>query len=161
MILALDVATKCGWALGPINGPVEAFGTWDFSLKRDESAGMRLVRFRAKLLEMLHIGKVTMVAFERTSGMHKGAIIVQSELHGVMKAVLEDQGVPYTAYSAPEIKKCATGKGNAAKAQMIEAAINEFGVGHKINDNEADALWILEKMKLDIKYASSKRSSKD
>ena len=41
MILSLDVATKCGWALGDLT-TIEASGVWDFNIKRDESSGMRL-----------------------------------------------------------------------------------------------------------------------
>ena len=45
-ILALDPATKCGWAISPTIG-----GTWDLSTRRDESKGMKLIRFRNKLTE--------------------------------------------------------------------------------------------------------------
>ncbi|MCK5343663.1 MAG: hypothetical protein KAR20_09675, partial [Candidatus Heimdallarchaeota archaeon] len=76
-ILALDVATKTGWCNN------DADGVWDFSIKRDESSGVRLLRFKAKLKELFNLSKPDLVVFERTSGMHKNSIIVQSELHGV------------------------------------------------------------------------------
>ena len=47
------------------------------------------------------------------------------------------------AFSATEIKKHATGKGNASKPMMIEAARNKLGYTGA-DDNEADALWILD-----------------
>ena len=135
-ILALDVATKTGWCCG------DASGVWDFKIKRDESSGMRLVRFRSKLNEMIELAKPELVVFERTSGFHKNALIVQAELHGLMKSVLEDRELDYRAYSAGEIKKHATGKGNAKKDAMIQSAKEKWP--HKIiaDDNEADACWL-------------------
>ena len=136
-ILALDVATHCGWATAT------ASGVWDLSIKRDESSGMRLIRFKAKLLEILTLENIGLVAFERTSGMHKHAIITQSELHGALKSTLEERNIPYVAYSATEIKKFATGKGNAGKPVMIQAAKDKLGYSGA-DDNEADALWIYQ-----------------
>lgn len=136
-ILALDVATKCGWA---VTGGI--YGYWDLSPKRDESSGMRLIRFRSKLKEIISTMPIDIVVFERTAGFHTGALIVQSELHGVLKVTLEDLNLQYKAYSATEIKKFATGKGNAGKPAMIEAACRMYGYKGS-NDNEADALHIL------------------
>jgi len=136
-ILALDVATHCGWATKV------ASGVWDLSIKRDESSGTRLIRFRHKVLELIKLGGINFVAFERTAGAYKSALIIQSELHGVLKIILEELGIPYMAFSATEIKKHATGKGNASKPMMIEAAKNKLGYTGS-DDNEADALWILD-----------------
>ena len=44
-ILALDLATKTGWALQDRTGAI-ASGMQEFSLKRGESKGMRFLRFR-------------------------------------------------------------------------------------------------------------------
>ena len=144
-MLALDVATKTGW----FNG--EFGGTWDFSIKRDESSGMRLFRFKSKLKEMFQEDRPEAVVFERTAGRHQGAIIIQSELHGVMKSLCDDYGVDYKAYSASEIKKYATGKGNANKPAMIQSCIDKYGIT-PVDDNHADAvhLWHLAKEDLKI-----------
>lgn len=137
-ILALDVATKTGWACA------DGSGVFDFSIKRDESAGMRLVRFKAKLSELKEALSPDIVVFERTSGFHKNAIIVQSELHGVLKLFCETENLNYRAYSASEIKKHATGKGNANKQKMIDAAVSKWPEIKVIDDNHADALWIYD-----------------
>jgi Holliday junction resolvasome RuvABC endonuclease subunit len=144
-MLALDVATKTGW----FNG--EFGGTWDFSIKRDESSGMRLFRFKSKLKEIFQEDRPDAVVFERTAGRHQGAIIIQSELHGVMKSLCDDYGIDYKAYSASEIKKYATGKGNANKDAMIQACIDKYGIT-PVDDNHADAihLWHLAKEDLNI-----------
>lgn len=137
-ILALDVATHCGWAVSR-----SIYGVWDLTPKRDESAGMRLIRFRHKLKEVINNEGIDLVVFERPGGRHVGAVIVYSELQGQVKVVCEDLGIQYRGYSSQEIKKFATGKGNANKATMIEAAKNKLDYPGK-DDNEADALWLLE-----------------
>lgn len=136
-ILALDVATHCGWAVEGISG------VWDFSIKRDESSSYRLIRFRAKLKEICEIEDINLITFERTSGQHKSSLIVQSEIHSVLKVYCIDNGIEHRAFSAGEIKKHATGKGNAGKPAMIAAAQEKLGYLGK-DDNEADALWIYD-----------------
>ena len=120
-ILALDVATHCGFAISRT-----VFGVWDLSPKRDESSGMRLVRFDAKLKETIQLEQINLVVFERPGGRYAGAVIVQSELQGQIKLLCEEQHIPYRGYSSQEIKKFATGKGNCGKPAMIEAAKNKL-----------------------------------
>ncbi len=141
--MALDIATHCGWAISR-----NVYGVWDLSPRRDESAGMRLIRFRSKLKEVIALEGISLVVFERPGGMHVGAVIVQSELQGQVKVVCEDHHIEYRGYSSQEIKKYATGKGNAGKPAMIAAAVEKLGYCGN-NDNEADALWLLELAKRD------------
>jgi Holliday junction resolvasome RuvABC endonuclease subunit len=144
-ILALDPATHCGYAITR-----ELYGVWNLTPKRDESAGMKLLRLRSKLNEILDSERINLVVFERPGGMHKGAIIVQSELQGQIKVVCEDHHIEYKAYSSQEIKKFATGKGNSGKPAMIKAAQDKLGyIGS--DDNESDALWLLELAKSEYK----------
>jgi Holliday junction resolvasome RuvABC endonuclease subunit len=144
-ILALDVATHCGWAIS-----TNIYGVWDLTPKRDESAGMRLIRLRSKMNEVIKSEHINLIVFERPGGMHKGAIIVQSELQGQVKVVCEDLGIEYRGYSSQEIKKFATGKGNSGKPAMIQAAKDKLGYTG-LNDNEADALWLLKLSENDYK----------
>jgi len=144
-ILALDPATHCGWAISR-----DVYGVWDLTPKRDESIGMRLIRLRSKLNEVIASENINLVVFERPGGRHVAAVIVQSELQGQIKVVCEDLKIPYRAYSSQEIKKFATGKGNAGKPAVIKAAQNKLGY-QGINDNEADALWALELAKSEYK----------
>ena len=104
---------------------------------------MRLIRFRSKLAEIVRLENINLVAFERTAGQHKSSIIVQAEMHGVLKTFLIDHNVEFRAFSASEIKKHATGKGNSGKPLMIKAAQEKLSYDGN-DDNEADALWILD-----------------
>lgn len=142
-ILALDPATHCGYAISK-----ELYGVWDLTPKRDESAGMRLIRLRSKLNDILKTEHINLVVFERPGGRFKGAIIVHSELQAQIKIVCEDHKIEYRAYSSKEIKTYATGKGNCGKPAMIAAAQKKLGYTGE-DDNEADALWLLELAKKD------------
>ncbi len=153
-ILALDVATKTGW----FNGV--AGGTWDFKLKRDESAGMRLLRFRSKLQEVITLDRPELVVFEQTAGRFKSALIVQAEIHGVMKTVLDDDGIPYKSYAATAIKKFATGKGNAKKDAMIRSCVEKLGIT-PVDDNHADAIWLYKIAQEDYKFVGSENRDKE
>lgn len=139
-ILAIDPATKCGFAHSS-----GASGTWDLSVRRDESAGMRLIRLEGKLNEIQNAGALNLCVFEaarHAAPKMQGALVVQSEFQAVIKLWCEKQKIAYRGYSPAEIKKHATGKGNANKAAMVAAAKARWPqVG---DDNEADALWILD-----------------
>ncbi len=142
-ILSLDVATHCGWCTDTTSG------VWDLSIKRDESSGMRLIRFKSKLREVCNLEEINLVTFERSAGFHKNALIVQAELHGVLKIFCEENSIPYRAFSAAEIKKFATGKGNANKEAMVKAAREKYGYAGS-DDNEADAIHIFKLTKSSI-----------
>ena len=139
-ILALDPATRCGWAHS-----FGASGEWDLSVRRDESGGMRLLRFTGKLVEVMRSPGVDLVVFEAARhAMPKmqGALVVQAEMQGVLKTLCEARKIEYRGYSPSEIKKHATGTGNANKRAMQGAALKRFGKA--CGDNEADALWLLD-----------------
>ena len=141
-ILALDPATKCGWAHS--SGPS---GTWDLSVRRDESGGMRLIRFRGKLSEIRAAAGIDLIVYEaarHAAPKMQGALVVQSELQAIVKTFCEDNGIDYRGYSPSEIKKFATGKGNANKERMVSAlkARGYLGI-HESRHDQVDAVWLL------------------
>jgi Holliday junction resolvasome RuvABC endonuclease subunit len=151
-ILALDLATKTGWAhsFHPLRKEGEhptAGGVWDLSVRRDESGGMRLVRLAGKLRDIRDMVGLDLVVFEaarHAAPKMQGALVVQAELQGVVKSFCEMRDINYRGYSPSEIKKHATGKGNANKAAMIQAAKQRWSDVQIIDDNQADALWLLD-----------------
>lgn len=142
-ILAIDTATKCGWA----HSSGES-GTWDLSAKMDESTGIRLLKLRRNLQAILETSGIDFVVFEaaRYAGADaQRALIVQSELQGVLKLWCEQRGLDYKGYSSNVIKKHATNNGNASKRMMVDAAITKWGRPFEdTDDNEVDALWLLD-----------------
>lgn len=135
-ILALDIATKTGWRNSTSSG------VWDLRIKKDESDGMRVLRFKSKLQEIINLQKPGLVVFERPAGRHKKPIMVQSEMHGVLKLLCLEHEIQYRAYSAGEIKSHATGKGNCGKPAMIKAAKLRWPEVEFIDDNHVDAYWL-------------------
>lgn len=152
-ILSLDFASKTGWAHS--TGPS---GTWDLSIRRDESSGMRLIRLRGKLEEIRQSAGIDLVVFEAVrhlgTGSYATAVLLQTEMQGVVKLWCDDNKVEYRGYGPPEIKKHATGKGNANKEKMVEAARKRFG--RLVDDNEADALWLLDLVMKELGIASQR-----
>lgn len=141
MILALDLGTSTGWALGA-NGRVAWSGTQCFKPGRFDGGGMRFLRFRRWLDEIAADG-VAQVHYEEVRR-HAGtdAAHVYGGLMATLTAWCEERQIPYEGVPVGAIKKHATGKGNADKSAMIAAARKRWpGVG---DDNEADALWLLD-----------------
>ena len=148
-ILALDPATRTGWCV--MDGSFIASGTWDLSVRRDESSGMRLIRLRAKLSEIHKEKNVDLLVFEanrHTIGRRSGAT-VGAELQGVIKLWAIDNMVQFKGYSPSEIKKHATGKGGCNKNAMMVAAFNKWPDVHVTGpadwpSDEADARWLAD-----------------
>lgn len=143
-ILAIDPAEKTGWAVS-----LDLYGLEDFKLKRDQSFGYKLVKFKQFVTTLIKTEGIEMVVYERPSGRMPAAIMSHSKFVGVIEEYCEANGIPYKGYSANEIKKHATGNGNANKQKMIQAAIRLYRKPIK-DDNIADALHLLHLAKKDL-----------
>lgn len=142
-ILTLDLGTKTGWAFGDEFG-IES-GIVNFSTKRFEGGGMRYMRFRDWLNEMIGLlteENLNQIYFEEVRR-HIGTDA--AHMYGGFMATLtswcEDYKIPYQGIPVGVIKKHITGKGNASKQMVIEA-VRAFG-HDVVDDNEADAIAML------------------
>jgi len=141
-VLALDLGTTTGWALRGYDGLITS-GTVSFKPSRFDGGGMRYLRFQNWLSEMDRLaGPIEAIHYEEVRR-HIGtdAAHVFGGLMAVLTAWAEMRGVPYQGVPVGTIKKSATGRGNANKQAMIEAA-RARGF-HPKDDNEADAIAIL------------------
>lgn len=145
VILAIDQASHCGWALSK-----DLYGVWDLTTKKDEDMGMKLIRFKNKLKEVCVSEGVNLIVYERVAGMHTASIIHAAKMVAIIETFCTENGINYTAFSAQEVKKFATGKGNANKDAMVKAAQEQYGYTGT-DDNVADALhiWHLAKKTFD------------
>jgi hypothetical protein len=147
-ILALDLGTTTGWALRLADGSI-THGVIRFQPQRFEGGGMRYLRFRRWLDEI----RATSGAQATLTGL--GSIYFEevrrhlgvdaAHAYGGFLATLtswcEHHAIPYQGIPVGTIKRHATGKGNAGKAEMIAAARSQ---GYEVtDDNEADALALL------------------
>lgn len=141
-ILALDLGTNTGWALYHLDGSIIS-GTECFKPQRFEGGGMRFLRFKRWLNELLSATRsINAVYFEEVRR-HAGvdAAHAYGGFMGQLTAWCEHQNIPYQGVPVGTIKKHATGKGNAGKDDVIAAARLR---GHSpADDNEADALALL------------------
>ena len=146
-ILALDLGTTTGWALRGHDGLITS-GTASFRPGRFDGGGMRYLRFTNWLSEIDRLsGPVETIWFEEVRR-HAGtdAAHVYGGLMATLTAWAELRGVPYLGVPVSTIKRHVTGKGNAPKQAMIDAArARGFSPA---DDNEADAiallLWAIE-----------------
>lgn len=146
-VLALDLGTTTGWAIRDFDGLITS-GTVSFKPSRYDGGGMRYLRFTNWLTEIDRLsGPIEAIYFEEVRR-HAGtdAAHVFGGLLAVLTSWGELRGVPYQGVPVGTIKKHATGKGNANKQAMIDAA-RKRGF-NPADDNEADAiailLWALE-----------------
>lgn len=146
-ILAIDPGTRCGWCLRQAGGAMDA-GTWDLTAKRFEGGGMRFVRLRSYVSEILDRCRPDVVVVEEVHR-HMGADA--AHLYGAIVGLVQeecerrDPKVPYSSVHWATAKKLATGKGNAKKDAMIAAANERWLLKLDPKDeNEADARWIAE-----------------
>jgi Holliday junction resolvasome RuvABC endonuclease subunit len=145
-ILGLDPATHCGWAHS-----CGKSGVWDLSPKADESREMRLIRFRSQLQKIKNEYGLDLIVFEASRNLNYGnAVKLAAQLQAVIEIFCHDNHVNYKGYSAKTIKKFATGNGNASKQMMMEAANEKWPNITLINNDHADALWILEFAKAEL-----------
>jgi len=145
-IVGIDPGTLCGWAvIDDSTGARVASGVWDLSTRRHEGGGMRFVRARRRLLDVVDTYRPVAVAYEEVAR-HRGtaAAHVYGGLVGVMTALCEERETPYMGIPVGTVKKLATGKGNANKAAMVAAAARRWALADAVDDNEADALWVAE-----------------
>ena len=141
-ILALDLGTQCGWALGFRDGTVR-HGSKSFHAKRNDGTGLRWSKFRAFLLETGRLADSLQAVYYEDVHRHVG--VYAAHAYGGFLAHLqhfcEVNRIPLVPVGVGQIKKHWTGAGNAKKDAMIEAAAKH---GFQVtDDNDADALAIL------------------
>jgi Holliday junction resolvasome RuvABC endonuclease subunit len=136
-ILALDLATKTGWAHSDGSSGVISFpGT--------SHPGCRWSTAYDWVDWMLTHHDVDLVVYEQAH--HRGGPPTRCAL-GLISATemaANDHLIPVKTYHTATIKKHATGKGNAQKHEMYAAAKKRNPDREFIDDNEIDALFLLD-----------------
>ena len=134
-ILALDMATKTGWATATHSG-VE-----DFRKKAGDSRGMIYLRFESWLIEAGGYLEPELIVYERPHSRGRAATELLNGLLALLQKYCERCNVQYTDCPSTTLKKFATGRGNAGKEEMMVAYRKRFGA-EPVDDNESDARWL-------------------
>lgn len=70
------------------------------------------------------------------------AALILGMLHGAVRVDLIRRKIPYAIVPPATLKKFATGKGNASKAEMAVALYKRTGMEMGGDDNQVDAWWL-------------------
>ena len=142
-ILAIDPGKSSGWA-SIVDGHIES-GVEKFTVERGESRGMLFLKFNRWLNKIFDLVEPELVVYEMAH-MRGGA--ASEVLLGMTTRIMEmcerkfvDN---YMKVHSATLKKFATGDGRASKEMMVKYAQEKFNNYFVVDDNEADALWMLE-----------------
>jgi len=139
-LIGIDCGVHCGWA--SCNGGHVESGVQVFDTKRGESPGMRFLRFRRFLSELCALVQPALLVYEQAH--HRGGAATEL-LVGMTTRVQEtaaELGIEHQGVHSGTLKKWATGRGDASKADMVAAARERCAVDVG-DDNEADALLLM------------------
>ena len=142
-VLGIDLGLHCGWCFYRLGGGMVS-GVWEIGGSKRERAGVRFCRF---LRWLDWIGKQhgfpTVLAYERVRFHGKNAGVDAPHLYGGLVSLMlvwcEIHKVKYKGLYVSQVKKCATGSGNAKKALMLKAARDHWPEALIEDHNEADA----------------------
>ena len=118
-------------------------GAVSFKPKKYEGAGHRYLQFWEWLEKNTHgVDYIYFEAVRRHAG--TDAAHVYGGLMAFLESFCEEHNIPYAGVGVTEIKKHATGKGNASKDMIIEAMRAKGHTHLTLKDHdEADALAIM------------------
>lgn len=154
-ILALDLATRTGWAVW--TGTARTSGVRDFSIGAREPRGILYQKFDEWLVEMLN-PEPDLVVYEDPGHVRSrpAAAVLYGFVTRLWQAV-DRRRIARQEVQIQRLKKWATGSGRADKAAMIGAVCARFyPATHSpeeacpLDDNEADAIALLEYAKAEI-----------
>lgn len=142
-VLALDLGTKCGYAILRTDRRIES-GTLNLALRKNEGEGARFIHLRRWLVEMKAVHGFTAIAYEQVMG-HGAYQVIAAHVYGGLLATVqafgEHHGITYRGVGVTTIKKRWAGSGRADKADMM-AQCRTLGF-HPADHNEADAIALL------------------
>jgi len=143
-VLGFDLGSKCGWAFSASAGAPVHSGLLVTTPTRFESQGMRMIKFARGVTTLIDTWRPGIVCFERV---HRHSSTIAGQVWGAYSArlmeICDENDILYEGYSVQEIKKAATGRGNANKELMIEAAKRRWPDQDILTDDVADALHIM------------------
>ena len=144
-LLALDLGTKCGWAIDVDLMKYPNSGVWNLTPSTHESSGERYRKFQKELSDLCYRCPFSFVVYEEV---HAHIGVEAAHVYGGLAAILQtfclENDIEYKGVPVQTIKKHATGSGNAKKDDMIFSASMKFPKINIIDDNHADALHLLD-----------------
>jgi hypothetical protein len=178
--VGIDLGTQCGFAvvdarcLSAVDPQgsrdrsiLIASGHWDLSGRTGDGAGVRYLRARRAFYGLIMQHRPIAVGYELvrrhggqgprnpdgSPGQHYDGVAAAHVYGGLLSALsslCEELGVPYMGHEVAHLKQHATGKGNASKAAMLEAARATWPAAAIGGPDEADACWIADRTRSEL-----------
>ncbi len=139
-ILALDLATKTGWAHIE-NGQLRSSGMIDFTKKRGEDNGILFLKFRKWLLEFLNNYNIDVIPYEQAHFRGGAATELCVGMQTHCQSAAREMGCNLYPVHTGTLKLWATGHGNSPKSKVMKKAEQLANKSIK-DDNESDAICI-------------------
>lgn len=147
VVIGLDPADRFAYSVLDVSdGHVIEYGTWSFRPGRGESFGMRFVKARRIIRELITTqcmkqNAIALVMYEQQ--FHRGgyASSVAKGYETIILALCAENKINHKSIPPATLKKHATGMGRCSKADMIAACIHRLAI-KPANDDEADAIWL-------------------
>lgn len=160
-VLALDMATITGWADSDGNSGIESFKITPKETK--EERGLKFHKMYGWLFDKIleEKSQVDLIIYEKPVQGRYTALRSSANFEGVLLHFCHLYSINYEGYSPNTIKAFArktmrlrqdkakqypellTKKGNYGKPEMVKSAEIHFIKTQIIDDNHADALWLL------------------
>lgn len=143
-LLALDLGTSCGYAVGVGAEPTTA-GTWHLGARPGDSYGVRYLLLRARLAEVRAAYPGLGLVVTETAH-HRGGAATRVALgyQATVETWCVEHAVEHAGVAASTLKRHATGKGNAKKDAMLAAGRARWELDPAATDDEIDARWIYD-----------------
>jgi Holliday junction resolvasome RuvABC endonuclease subunit len=139
-ILALDLATLTGYALGADS--ITLSGTQSFAPEKNAHPATRFAKFNRWLAFMLKSYDFNLIAYEAPHYRGGPATEVLVGLSTRVEEHAAEANIRCVKVHSLTLKKFATGNGRADKAEMLIQASVMWPAKKFSDDNECDACWI-------------------
>ena len=153
-ILALDLSVSCtGWAYNDSESGMRSSGIQSFKGRQGDSPGVKWIEFKIWLHRQIDSAEsIDLLAYEQAHHKGRAATHYAYGLISCVEEVAAKRGVEVTLRHSQSIKKHAMGdkKGKRNKLAMVRLAAERWPEIMILDDNHADALWLLDLVRSEL-----------
>jgi len=157
-ILALDLAKQTGFSRYFSHGNNTYSGSKSFAPLRGQSVSALFGKWSIWIDTMLRVNEFNVVAYElidwNIRSQHWREMYLG--MTGILEGACFNHTIDCKGYTVRDIKLAATGQAKAEKSEMVRTARLMWPDQQIIDDNQADALWVLYVCMRDLDIAVKK-----
>jgi len=142
-ILVIDIATRIGHAQY-IDGDINS-GTKSFAGLPGQPIGALFEKWTIWLVAQLDDNRMDLIGYELVNFPinSRAYEMIYHGMVGIMLAEAYKRGIETRGWTVIKVKQAATDSAKATKRGMIAAARAQWPNQNIVDDNQADALWVL------------------